>query len=75
MCLRGSDWLYIDGYWFEGEWMVVWEDGNKFEFIGEDVIYYSSVSQELIILNAYMKNEERCRNNCKMANFIGGDFC
>lgn len=55
MCLRGSDWLYIDGYWFDGKWMVVWEDGwkfvrdgNKFEFIDgllvwEDVIYYSSV--------------------------------
>lgn len=55
MCLRGNDWLYIDGYWFDGEWMVIWEDGwkfvrdgNKFEFIDgllvwEDVIYYSSV--------------------------------
>lgn len=71
MCLRGNDWLYIDGYWFEGEWIVIWEDGwkfvrdgNKFDFIdgllvGEDVIYYSSVKQELIILSAYMKNEEK----------------
>ena len=69
--LLGYNWLYIDGYWFEGEWMAVWEegwkfvrDGNKFEFIdgllvGEDVIYYSSVKQGLIILRVYMKNEER----------------
>ena len=87
MCLKGNNWLYIDGYWFEGDWMVKWNDGWKFykdgyefEFIDgnlvrEDWIYYSIVRQELVIFNDKIKNVKDIGNNQKMTDFIGGDFC